>query len=254
MTEINRYFDIIFVLTQKELRTRYKNLGLGYLWSLANPLAYSAVYYFVFKFVMKVKVDCFPLFLISAIFPWQWFSNSVGVAWITYLGNAPLIKKVNFPRHLLPLVVSIQDMLHFFASVPIILLFMAIYKKSFSWWLIPGIPALALIQFTYTYSIGLTISSINLFFRDLERIIGVLMTFLFYLTPIVYASDMIPDGYRNLIYLNPVAPLMMNWRLLFLEGRMDPILLLASLGYAVLFLVISHLVYRKLVWRFAEVL
>ena len=254
MAEINRYYDIIFVLTQKELRTRYKNLGLGYLWSLANPLAYSAVYYFVFKFVMKVKVDCFPLFLISALFPWQWFSNSVGVAWITYLGNAPLIKKVNFPRNLLPFVVSIQDMLHFLASVPIIFLFMGIYGKPFSWWLIPGIPALALIQFAYTYSIGLAISSVNLFFRDLEKLIGVLMTFLFYLTPIVYSTDMVPEEYRAYTVLNPVAPLMMSWRLLFFEGRLDAGLIGMSLGYASVFLILSHLIYRKLVWRFAEVL
>jgi lipopolysaccharide transport system permease protein len=254
MIGLQRAWDLIWVLTQKELRSRYKNLGLGYLWSLGNPLAYGLVYYFVFKFVMKVKIENFPLFLISALFPWQWFTNSVGVAWITYLGNAPLIKKVNFPRNLLPFVVSVQDMLHFFASLPIIFIFMSVYGKEFSWALIPGIPTLALIQFAYTYSIGLTISSINLFFRDLERIIGVFMTFLFYLTPIVYSSDMIPEGVRRFIFLNPVAPLMMNWRLLFLEGRLDSAFLSASIAYATVLLVISHLVYRKLVWRFAEVL
>lgn len=254
MQSIARYKDLLLVLTQKELKVRYKNLGLGYLWSLGNPLAYGTIYYFIFKSVMKVQIEDFPLFLVTGLFPWQWIANSVGVAWATFIANAPLIKKVNFPRYLLPLVVSLQDMIHFAVSLPIIFFFMYMFGKPFSPILLVGVPLMLLIQLLYSYSLGLFISTVNLFFRDLERLIGIFMTFLFYLTPIVYVPEMVPEKYKSLLLLNPVTPLIMNWRELFLHGNLDWIYLAASFGYGVVFVVIAQYVYRRLVWRFAEVL
>ena len=118
--------DIIIALTQKELKVRYKHHAFGYLWSIANPLAYALIYFLVFKLVMKVKVEDFPIFLISGLFPWQWMANSIGVGPMTFIGNASLIKKVNFPRNLLSLVVVIQDMIHYLVSIPIIIIFLYI--------------------------------------------------------------------------------------------------------------------------------
>lgn len=250
----SRTRDLIVVLTQKELKSRYKNLKLGYLWSLGNPLAYGLVYWLVFKFVMKVKIEAFPLFLISALFAWQWFTNSILVSATTFIGNASLIKKVNFPRHLLLLVVCLQDLIHFIAALPIIFLFMFIYGKSFSPILFIGIPLLCAIQLLYTYSLGLFVSTANLFFRDIERLVGIFITFLFYFTPIVYSMQMVPDEYQFLVKLNPVGPLIMNWRNLFFEGTLNMEYVGISLCYGLLFLALGQFTYRRLSWRFAETL
>ena len=254
MPSIERLWDLIVVLTQKELKGRYKNLGLGYFWSLANPLASAFVYYMVFKFVMKVKVENFPLFIIAGSFPWQWFTNSIKIAGDIFVMNASLIKKVNFPRNLLPFVVTLQDLIHFLISIPILFLFMLIYHKSFSPMLLVGIPILCVIQTLYTYGLSLIIASINLFFRDLSHIVSIVMNFAFYLTPIVYSEDMIPEQFRPLICLNPAAPLIINWRNLFIHGTMNWNYVLISLAYGIFFALVSQIVYRKLSWRFAEVL
>jgi lipopolysaccharide transport system permease protein len=147
-----------------------------------------------------------------------------------------------------------QDLIHFLAALPITFLFMVIYHKNFSPLLLLGIPALALIQLGYTYGIGLMISTINIFFRDAERLIGILITFLFYLTPIVYSTEMIPENFRELIPLNPVAPLILNWRSLFMEGQLNWIYLGISGAYAILFIIIGQTIYKRLSWRFAEFL
>lgn len=122
MINASRYKDLIIELLRKELRVRYKQLALGYIWSIANPLAYAMIYYFVFMVVLKVPTPNYPVFLIASLFPWQWLSNSIMVGPMTFYGNSPLIKKTSFPRFLIPLVVVLQDGIHFFVSLPIIFL------------------------------------------------------------------------------------------------------------------------------------
>ena len=125
-------------------------------------------------------------------------------------------------------------------------------RPSLSWlW---GIPMLMAIQFLMTYGVSLLISSINLFFRDLERLTGIIITFMFYLTPIIYPETMIPENYRDLINLNPLSPLMISWRKLFLEGTIDPLSIMTSFVYALVAAAVGHMVYKRLVWKFAEVL
>ena len=247
--------DIIIALTQKELKVRYKHHAFGYLWSIANPLAYALIYFLVFKLVMKVKVEDFPIFLISGLFPWQWMANSIGVGPMTFIGNASLIKKVNFPRNLLSLVVVIQDMIHYLVSIPIIIIFLYIYHKPLPGleWLL-GVPALCLIQLAYTYSLNLLIATVNLFFRDMEKLIQMCMTFLFFLTPIVYKIEMVPEKYKAFLYLNPIAPLITSWRDLFLHSSINFSQIGLSLIWVVFFLLISQTIYKKLSWRFAEIL
>lgn len=252
--KIQHYIDIIIVLTQKELKVKYKNSFFGYLWSIAHPLAFAFVFLVAFKIVMRVEIEDYALFLIAGLFPWQWFSNSVSAAPWVFLGNASIIKKVNFPRNLMPFTQVFQDMIHFILAIPVIVVFLFIYHKSpsLSWFY--GIPILLLIQFLITYGIALMVASTNLFFRDLERLTVVFVTLLFYFTPIIYPEKMIPEKYKQLINLNPLSPLMINWRNLFLNGTLESFSLSVSLGYALLAFAISYVVYRKLSWKFAEVL
>ncbi len=173
---------------------------------------------------------------------------------MVFLGNASIIKKVNFPRNIIPLTTVLQDMIHFVLSIPVIVLFIFIYHKSpsFSW--LYGIPMLLAIQFLMTYGICLIVSSINLFFRDLERLTVIFMTLLFYFTPIIYPETMIPEKYKTLINLNPLAPLMISWRNLFLNGQLEPSSLIVSFAYSIFAFILGYLVYKKISWKFAEVL
>jgi len=251
---IHHYIDLLIVLTQKEMKVRYKSSFLGYIWSIANPLAFAFVFFIAFKVVMKIKMENYTLFLITGLFPWQWFSNSVSLSPTIFLGNFSIIKKVNFPRNTIPAAIVLQDTIHFILSIPVIILFMLIYHQfpSLSW--LYGIPILLFIQFLMIYGISLMISSINLFFRDLERLVIIFMTFIFYFTPIIYPETMIPEKYKHLINFNPLAPLMISWRNLFLKGTLNSESVLISLIYSTIAFILGYQIYKKLSWKFAEVL
>jgi lipopolysaccharide transport system permease protein len=253
-TLIQHYIDLVTVLTQKEMKVRYKSSFLGYVWSILNPLAFAFIFFVIFKVVMRIQMENYTLFLITGLFPWQWFSNSVNLSPSVFLTNASIIKKVNFPRNVTLLAVVLQDMIHFVLAIPVIVFFMFVYQKqpSFSW--LYGIPLLLGIQLFMTYGVTLAISSINLFFRDLERLTSIFTMFLFYVTPILYPVAMIPAKYRYAIDLNPLAPLMISWRNLFLEGTLKIELLTTSLAYGLIVYMIGYFIYKKLCWKFAEVL
>ncbi len=245
--------DLLLVLIQKELKIRYKSSWLGYLWSLAHPLAFALIYYVAFGIFMRVQIPDYPLFLICGLFPWQWLANSLHASPLVFLGNASLVKRVWFPRNVLVAAVVLNDGIHFVLSIPVISGFLLAYHLSPSWsWLI-GIPLLVLAQFTLVYGVALAIASLNLFFRDLERLTALLVTFLLFLTPVVYADSMIPAGYRALLYLNPVAPLILSWRNLFLSGSLQPPVIALAWLYALLAVALGSLIYQKLASRFAEV-
>ena len=246
--------DLLVVLIQKEIKLRYKRSSLGYVWSVANPLAFAILYFIAFRIVMRVDIPDYPLFLIAGLFPWQWLSNSVAAAPTIFLGNAALIKKLRFPRHALVAATVVNDGIHFLLSIPVILGFLLASGFLPSWWWLAGIPILVLAQFMMVYGLALTIASLNLFFRDLERLTVLLITFLFFLTPIVYSDSMVPSRYQALIHLNPVSPLILSWRQLFLEGRLNWTLIGGGYFHALLFLGLGSLVYRKLSWKFAEVI
>lgn len=116
------------------------------------------------------------------------------------------------------------------------------------------IPLLLILQFVITYGGSLFIATVNLFFQDMARLVPIFITFLFFLTPIIYSSDMVPDKYKHLVSLNPIAPLMVSWRNLFLNGQVDIQNIFITLLYSIIFLIIAQLTYKKLVWKFAEVL
>lgn len=242
------------VLTQKEIKVRYKNSILGYFWSIGHPLAFAFVFFVAFKVVMRIQMEDYALFLITGLFPWQWFANSANASPLIFLANSSIIKKVNFPRYIIPFTMVLQDMIHFVLAIPVIVLFMFIYHKSLSLSWLYGIPFLLILQFLITYGICLIISSINLFFRDLERLTNILMTLLFYFTPVIYSETMIPEKYSHLIALNPLAPLIISWRNLFLHGQLEITSLMVCAVYSIFTFLIGYLVYKKLWWRFAEVL
>ncbi len=253
-SRIQHYIDLIIVLTQKEMKVRYKSSFFGYLWSIGHPLAFAFVFFIAFKIVMKIQMENYALFLIAGLFPWQWFANSINASPMVFLGNASLIKKVNFPRNIIPFTIVLQDMIHFILSIPVILLFTFIYHKSPSLSWLYGIPLLLSAQFLMTFGVSLMISSVNLFFRDLERLTSIFVTLLFYFTPVIYPETMIPEKYKSFINLNPLSPLMISWRNLFLNGTLEPVTLTVVFAYSIFAFMLGYMVYRKLSWKFAEVL
>ncbi len=248
------YFDLITVLTKKEIKVRYKNSVLGYAWSIANPLMNAIIYYFVFKIIMKFNIKDYTLFLISALFPWQWILNSIMGGANSFVGNASLIKKVIFPRHFLPLAQVLNDAFHFIVSIPVIIVFLLYYHKapSIDWFIY--LPLMLVPTFLMVYGFSLLVASLNIFFRDIQYLVGIIMALLFYITPVLYSISFIPKKYKNLVLINPFTPLIINWRGVFMHNHINLANYALTVLYSVAAIVIGFAVYKKLQVRFAEVI
>jgi lipopolysaccharide transport system permease protein len=145
-------------------------------------------------------------------------------------------------------------MLHFLLSIPVIILFLFIYGMQPSIMWLAGIPVLLVVQFIITMGFSLAVSALNLFFRDIERIVFIFTSLMFYMTPIIYSEDMVPAEYKTLILSNPLSILFISWRNLLMHGTLGFRDTVLAVVYALIVFSIGYFVYRKLKWRFAEVL
>lgn len=245
-------FDLIVELVKKELKVRYKNSVLGYLWSVLSPLCQALVFFIAFKIVIRLKIENYVLFLIAGLFCWQWYTNSVFASTTLFLNNSSLIKKVNFPRETLVYSMVLHDLIHFVLALPVVFLFMVIYRQQFSWYIL-FLPILFVLQFLLISGICLVISSINLFFRDLERLVVVFTNLLFYMTPIIYSEDMVPLKYKIVLWLNPMSYFVTLYRQVLMFNRLESSTLIISAVYSSIIFFVGYKIYKSLEWRFAEV-
>jgi lipopolysaccharide transport system permease protein len=251
---VAHYFDLITILAHKEVKVRYKNNVLGYLWSLANPLAFALVFYFAMQIIFRSSIPDYPLFLIIGLFTWQWFSNYLIGACGIFIANASLIKKSIFPRSVLPIALNLQDTFHYAMSIPITLVFMYFYGVPFGLNILAGTLLLIPAQFFLLLGIGLAVSSINLFFRDMERILVIVLNLTMYLSPVIFPINRVPAPYGLWMQFNPMTPLIEAWRAVFLSNTLQWQNIRLAYLYAAVALLIGTLVYRRLVNRFAEVI
>ena len=252
---IKRAFEIILQLIIKDFRVRYKGTFLGYAWALVTPLMFASIFNFVFQRILRFQVENYPLFLVSGLFAWQWFSNSISGAAGCFLHNSPLIKKINFPRYLLPFSVVLIDALHFLLALPIVLIFLVVWgKPAFHLAWLYGLPTIFLTQLAIIYGITLCVASLNTIIRDIDKIVNLLVIMLFYLTPVFYPVSVIPEDIRQVIQINPMTGVITAWQGLLLHGRFEWMLLSGSMVWGAILLLVGAVVYNKMSSRFAEVL
>lgn len=252
---LKREIDLLLILTQNEITLQYKRTSLGILWSILNPLLLALILYIAFTMILKVQIKEFPLFILSALFPWTWFANSVNSATVSLISNKSLIKKFPFPIHFLLIANILSQAVHFLCSLPIVAFLVYYYGKSINLiWLI-GIPLLLFIQFIITLGACLAVSVINVYFLDFQFIVAFILNLLFWVTPIVYNFNIVPETFRSLfLYLNPLTSLISSWReLLMLSTFRWEWLLIALMGSLIIFF-IGYLIFRRLVKRVDEVI
>ncbi len=198
--------ELLWNMTVRHLRGQYKQSVLGYAWALVMPLSQMLIMSFVFSTILRIPSQGvpFPLFFFVALLPWNFFSSAVSSATDSVAGGSSLVTKVYFPREILPtaaIFTKVVDLL--FASL--ILVAMMIYFGHAPTWTLAWVPLLFLIQFLFTLGLSLPLAALNLFFHDVRYLVGVALTLWFYLTPIIYPVDIVPDRYRILFDLNPLS-------------------------------------------------
>ena len=252
--ELQRKFDLLALLTHKEFALKYKRTTLGILWSLLNPLLTALVFFVAFKIFMRFKMENYTYFLLTALFPWSWFSSSVIISARSLVDNVTLIKKMIFPRHYLIASVILAQMVHLLFAIPILLVLSTFNGVAPSIFWLLGVPIALAIQFAFSFGVSLIIAITNTYFRDIEYLVGVSMNLVFWMTPITYPLSTIPERYRNLAYLNPLTSLMNLWRSIFLQNAIEPRDLAISCAMGICFLIAGFAIFRKLEKRLDEVL
>ncbi|MCP4221328.1 MAG: ABC transporter permease [bacterium] len=255
ITKIKRIWEfkyLIYNLVLRDLKVKYKGSTMGFLWSLLNPLLMLAVYTIAFKYLIKIRQENFVVFLFTGMIPWNFLSAGVSMGVGSITDNASLVKKVYFPREVLPLSVVLVNLFHFFLTLfvllPVLLLFDV--TLSFSFLLLP---VLIIFQTFFVLGLTLAVSALNVYYRDAKHLLEVLLQVWFWGTPIIWSLEMIPEKYRLLAHLNPFTPFVTAFRDVILENRVPDLLtfaVISVLGIAVM--VGGTMIFQAKQRRFAE--
>ena len=254
------YRELLKTSIKKDIGGKYKNSFLGVLWSFVNPLLQIIVYAIIFPLIMKSDIPNYVVFMVCGLIPWNYFSTVINRASFVMIENGNIIKKVYFPREILPLSLVTSETVNFLISSILILLFALGYGVHLNILYILFYPLVLLVQYVLLLGISLIVSSVTVYFRDLQHFIGVLLQLFFYATPIVYAVDVIPANFRWILKLNPMTYIIEGYRDIFWQPTMPNItnlLVVLAIGIAICIIVlfrifsssISYIVIRMFRWK-----
>lgn len=250
--KIYDYRELLKTNVKKEIRGKYKNSFLGVLWSFLNPLLQIAVYAIVFPLILKNDQANYVIFLCSALIPWTFFATTFTRSAATIIENGNIIKKVYFPREIMPISIVTSEAVNFLISTIIIIVFVLLYGLGLTKYII-YYPLVLLIQYLFLLAISLVVSCITVYIRDLQHLIGVALQLLFYATPIVYAGDTIPEQFMWILNINPMTHIINGYRDIFYNQTKPDIINLLVLGaIMVVACIIGYIIFNKLQKGFAE--
>lgn len=252
LQEIYNYRSMLRSMVVSDLRTRYKGSFFGFLWTFINPLLTLIVYSLVFSIVMRVNIQHYSVFMFVGLLSWNLFSTSIQSSATIVVRQGSLVKKIYFPREILPISVVIGGLINYGLSLIVLVPFLLLNGFLPTWyWLY--IPLIILVEVLFTLGLSLIVSSANVYMRDVEHILSIVLMLWFYLTPVVYSLSMIPLRYAQIFKLNPMTDIVLSIQsVLYYDEQPHWKMFLYSVGAGILTLGIGFLVFSKLSRRFAE--
>jgi lipopolysaccharide transport system permease protein len=250
--ELYQYRELLKTNVKKDIRGKYKASFLGVLWSFVNPLLQVLVYAIVFPYIMRVQTPNYLVFLICGIIPWTWFSTAVSSGAGVFVYNSNIIKKVYFPREILPISIVTSGLINFLISCVIILMFVLFGGLGLSWHLI-YLPLIALVQYIFTLAIVFIVSALNVYVRDVEYIVAFILNMAFYATPVLYTTEAFSGWITWIFKLNPMSHVINAYRDIFYVHEIPQVQNLLIVGLvSLILLVIAYHIFKKLEKGFAE--
>lgn len=250
--DILNYKELLQNLTVKELKLKYKNSVLGFFWSFLNPLMQMVVYTFAFKYVLKVPTENFSVVLLAGLLPWTFFQNSIMTGTTSIINNGNLVKKVYFPREILPLSLIFSNFVNFLITFIVLFLAIMVFQVKIGIAIL-FLPVILILLLGITIGLSLILSSLNVYYRDISHFVEILFMIWFYLTPIVYSVELIPQKFKTIILLNPLSLVVESVRDCVLYNRIpNGKYLLGMLAYALVLLVLGFKIFRDKEKSFAE--
>ena len=253
IAEVYRYRNMISSLVKRDLKGRYRNSALGFLWNFMNPLFQIIIYFIVFSALMIFTMDAYYVFLPVGMMPWFFFSGSMNEGSKCIVSNSSMVSKMNFPREVIPIKTVLSNFVNFLISYSIVFVLIAVTGYGFNGIALLLLPVIIIIQFFFILGIVFMTSATNVYYRDVSSVIGVLMMGMIWITPIMYRSYFDDALLQTIIAYNPLTYFMNVYHdILYFKTVPDLFDLGVCTLLAVTVMIIGWLIFVKLQHRFAE--
>jgi lipopolysaccharide transport system permease protein len=217
--ELYQYRALIMSLVVRELQVRYRGSLFGFLWTFMNPVLQMLVYTVVFKVYMRNDMPNYTYFLFVGLLPWNWAATSILAGTSSISDRRDLITKVKFPPQILPFTVVASALVNYLLTVPLMVCLGLFFGVQFHPCII-AFPLVITTQFLFVSGVAYTFSTFNVAFRDLAQILNNVMMFAFFLTPVLYSINQVPEKYRALsLLVNPFAAIIASYQAIFFYGQ-----------------------------------
>lgn len=254
LKELWAYRELLWVLTMRDIKVRYKQTVLGFAWAIIQPVMMMLVFSVFFGRLAGMPSDGapYPLFVYSGLLPWIFFQNAVGNSSNSLVGSAHLVTKVYFPRLIIPLSSIGGGLADFFIATSVLFVLMIGYGTPFGAGLLVA-PLLVLGVVFTALGVGTFLSALTVAYRDFRYVVPFMLQFWMFATPVVYPASLVPDRWRLLFYLNPMAGMIEGFRAAFLGRPLDGVALALSLAMAAGLFVAGVAYFEKVERRFADI-
>ena len=247
--------DQVWVLIAKDFKLKYNSTALGFVWSLLMPAVTSLVYFFVFGIMMRFSAPNYLLYLMSGTFLWQFFANVVQQNGSVLMANQALLKKTSFDRELLIWGTFYTESIHFLLTVPVLLVMMACYRVAPDFLtLLPNLVVSIVSLALFSIGVSYAYAAVNLFFRDLERIMNIVIMMWMFASPVFIPMSSVPEKYLWVYKLNPMAVILQLWRNIFYQPGWHPENFLIVVPVSIAVFLLGRAVFRKMEPAFAEMM
>jgi lipopolysaccharide transport system permease protein len=253
--ELWEYRELLYFLTWRDIKIRYKQAALGVTWAVIQPLLTMVIFSVIFGRLAKLPSEGipYPVFSYVALLPWQFFAGSLSRAGSSLVANSNLLTKVYFPRLVIPLSAVGAGLVDFAISFVVLIGLMLFYHISPTWAVLT-LPLFVLLAAITALAVGLWLSALNVQYRDVQHLIPFIIQAWMYASPVAYSAGLIPTGFWRIIYgLNPMAGVIQGFRWALLGADPPGILFLVSVVVVVVLLVTGLLYFQKMEESFADV-
>jgi len=253
--ELWAYRELLWVLTTRDIRVRYKQSVLGAAWAVIRPFTAMVVFSVVFGQLAKIPSEGYPypVFVYAALLPWTFFSGAISSSGQSVVGSSNLISKVYFPRLIIPLASAGAGLVDLLISTGILLLMMLWYGVGWSWNLLAA-PLLLMAVVFSALGVGTLLAALTVSYRDFTHITPFLLQIWMYITPVVFPVSLVPQRWQWLLYLNPMTGLVEGFRASFLGKPFDVGGLLISFAIAIAMFAVGVAYFERVERRFADII
>lgn len=255
LKELYAYREMIFSLVKRDLQGRYKGSALGFMWTFVNPLIQLGIYTVVFSVIMRGGIEDFYLFLFVALVPWIFFSTSAAGGSSCIWGQQDMVKKIYFPREVLPIAFVTSQFVNMILSFLVVFVVLILSGKGINFIAFLTLPFVMLIEYVLALSIAMITSSVTVFLRDVEFVLGLVTMAWQFMTPVMYPMEMVPEKLHVIFNINPMTPIIIAYRDILYYKRVPNFgTLVHAIVLGILMLIIGTQIFGRLKTRFAEVM